>query len=183
MQFEPLALSGLMRVRSQAATDARGSFSRAFCTEEFAANGLENWFLQDSISLNQEAGTLRGLHFQQRPHQETKFVQCLRGAFFDAAVDLRPSSPTFGRWAGVTLRAEEPGGLYIPQGFAHGFLTLTDDTLVYYKITPAYVPGLESGLRWNDERVGIEWPITPRLVSQRDEMLPGWAELADRLSG
>ncbi len=150
--------------------------------EEFSAHAWENRFLQDSISLNREAGTLRGLHFQKRPHQETKFVQCLRGAIFDVAVDLRPSSPTFGRWAGATLRAEEPGGLFIPQGFAHGFLTLTDDTLVYYKITPAYVPGLENGLRWNDEKVGIEWPIAPRLVSQRDEMLPGWAELADTLS-
>jgi dTDP-4-dehydrorhamnose 3,5-epimerase len=182
MQFEPLALSGLMRVRSQAATDARGSFSRAFCADEFAAHGLENRFLQDSISLNREAGTLRGLHFQKKPHQETKFVQCLRGAIFDVAVDLRRFSSTFGRWAGVTLRAEEPGGLYIPPGFAHGFLTLTNDSLVYYKITPAYLSGMEGGLRWNDDRVGIEWPSKPWLVSERDEMLPGWTELADTLS-
>lgn len=182
MQFEPLALPGLMRIRSQAATDARGSFSRAFCTDEFAAHGLESRFLQDSISLNRETGTLRGLHFQKKPHQETKFVQCLRGAIFDVAVDLRPSSPTFGRWAGVTLRAEDPGGLYIPEGFAHGFITLTDDSLVYYKITPAYVSGTEAGLHWNDEKVGIEWPGTPRLVSERDAMLPGWTELAATLS-
>jgi dTDP-4-dehydrorhamnose 3,5-epimerase len=172
MHFEPLALSGLVLVRTAPAQDTRGCFSRAFCAATFRDNGLEGQFLQDSISVNHKAGTLRGMHFQKPPHGETKLVQCVNGAVFDVAVDLRPGSATRGHWAGVTLRAGEGEALYIPEGFAHGFLTLTDNAILYYKITPAYVPGQEGGMRWNDENVGISWPSAPLVISDRDAALP-----------
>ena len=182
MRFERLTLKGLVHVRAVPASDQRGSFFRAFCADSFRAEGLETGFVQDSVSTNHAQGTLRGMHFQKVPHGETKLVQCLNGAIFDVAVDLRPQSPTFGRWQGVTLSAQEPGGLYIPDGFAHGFLTLTPDALVYYKITPAYVPGQEGGLRWDDVEVGIAWPSPPVLVSSRDAALPVWRELSASLA-
>ena len=140
-------------------------------------------FRQDSLSLNAAAGTLRGLHIQLPPHVETKLVTCLRGRAFDVAVDLRRDSPTKGRWVGVELDAATSSAVYLPAGFAHGFLTLEPDTAILYKITPPYVSGAGAGVRWDDPELAIAWPRPPAVVGQADKALPTLASLLTRLGG
>jgi dTDP-4-dehydrorhamnose 3,5-epimerase len=183
MIFEPQALPEVVLVRAQPSRDERGSFTRLFCAQEFAAQGLETGFVQDSLSLNHRAGTLRGLHFQLPPQVETKLVTCVNGRVFDVAVDLRRGSPTQGRWVGVELDAAAPAAVYVPAGFAHGFLTLEDDVAVLYKIMPAYVPGSSAGVIWNDPALAIAWPRSPNLVGQADQAHPSFAAMIARLGG
>ncbi len=174
MLFEPLEIDGVYRVSLEAVRDDRGFFARTYCAEEFGAHGLHSVFEQSSISRNLKAGTLRGLHYQAEPFAEAKFVRCVRGAIFDVAVDIRPGSPTAGRWTGRRLDANGGDGLYIPKGFAHGFQTLEDDTDVLYQISPAYVPGHGAGVRWDDPAFAIAWPLPDPILSPRDAAYPDW---------
>ncbi len=170
--FEQLPLAGAYRLRINPLADERGFFGRRFCAEEFACLGLETDFVQRSISYNRSRGTIRGLHFQARPVMETKIIRCTRGAAFDVIVDLRTGSPTYGGWHGEEINSDNRLMLYVPCGFAHGFQTLVEDTEIDYEITPAYVPEAARGVRFDDPKLAIKWPILERTVSHRDLDLP-----------
>ena len=168
MRFVPTEIAGVVRVEAEPHTDARGGFARLHCPDEFAAAGVAFAPVQTSVSRNPTAGTLRGLHYQPAPHAEAKLVRVTRGRVFDVAVDLRPDSPTHRRWTAAELSADNLVGLFIPEGVAHGFLTLEPDSDVLYQIAPAYQPGHEVGVRWDDPAFGIAWPAPPQLISPRD---------------
>ena len=177
MRFEPLAIEGAYRVLLDVHTDDRGGFARTFCGDEFAVAGIDFAVAQCNISRNTAAGTLRGMHFQPPPFAEAKLVQCVQGAIFDAIVDLRRGSPSFGRAAWAELSAAGDTLLYIPEGCAHGFLTLAPDTHVFYYMGKRFVPGKGAGLRWDDPALAIPWPAAPALISERDATYPLFAEL------
>ncbi|TAL32527.1 dTDP-4-dehydrorhamnose 3,5-epimerase [Phenylobacterium sp.] len=172
MRFTPTPIAGVVRVEAEPHADERGLFARLHCPEAFAAAGIPFEPAQTSISRNPKAGTLRGMHYQAAPHAETKLVRVTRGRVFDVAVDLRPDSPTYRQWTGAELSAENLLGLFIDEGIAHGFLTLEPDSDVVYQIAPAYRPGHDAGVRWNDPAFGIDWPAAPRLISERDASYP-----------
>lgn len=172
MRFVPTPIAGVVRVEAEPHADERGLFARLHCPEAFAAAGIAFEPAQTSLSRNPTSGTLRGMHFQAPPHAEAKLVRVTRGRVFDVAVDLRPDSPTYRQWTGAELSAENLVGLYIGEGMAHGFLTLEPDTDVVYQIAPAYRPGHDAGVRWNDPAFGIDWPAAPRLISERDASYP-----------
>ena len=152
--------------------DERGFFARSFCAEEFAAHGLAANMPQCSVSFNSRRGTLRGLHYQADPHAEEKLVRCTAGAVFDVIVDLRAGSPTRGRWFGVELTADNRRSLFVPKGFAHGFITLADCSEVLYMISVPHAPGSARGVRWNDPAIAIDWPLQPEHMSDRDAAYP-----------
>ena len=172
MRFTPTALEGVLLVDTEAHSDERGYFARTFCAEEFACAGLPTAFPQCNISFNRRRKTLRELHYQDEPYPEGKLVRCTRGALFDVAVDIRPGSASFGRWIGLELRADSMRALWIPPGFAHGFVTLMDETEVSYQMTETYRAGLARGLRWNDPAFGIVWPVADPILSLRDASHP-----------
>lgn len=178
MKFRAECLPGVVSIELEPFRDERGAFARTFCAREFGAAGLPTTFAQMNLSRNPRARTLRGAHFQLPPHGEGKLVRPQRGSLFDVAIDLRPDSPTFGRWFGAELRAEAGNALYVPPGCAHAFVTLEPDTDVFYMATAAYVPGVERGVRWNDPAVGIAWPVAPELVSAKDRSWPSLDLLA-----
>lgn len=154
--------------------DARGVFARAFCVDAFADAGLDFVPVQSNLSTN-GALTLRGLHYQAAPHAEKKLVRAVSGRAFDVAVDLR-SGPTFGKWHAVELCADEMNAIFIPEGFAHGFLALEPNTTLLYQMSPSYVGGHGAGLRWDDPDIGIDWPFAPKLMSDADKALPTLAQ-------
>jgi dTDP-4-dehydrorhamnose 3,5-epimerase len=172
MIFHPLKLAGAYRIEPRLIADDRGAFARRFCVNEFRAHGLESDLVQRSISINLQAGTIRGMHFQVAPHLEAKVVRCTRGAIFDVMVDLREGSSTYGRWHGEELSADNHLMLYIPKGFAHGFQSLVDNTEIDYEITPAYVAGAAAGFRFNAPALAINWPIADVIISEHDKALP-----------
>ena len=172
MKFTPTDLAGAWLVDVEPAADQRGFFARTWCRREFSDHGIDCDFVQASVSYNRSAGTLRGMHFQRAPHDETKLVRCVRGALYDVIVDIRPGSATYGRWIGVELSAENRRGLLVPQGFAHGFVTLEDDTEVFYQISAYYTPGHAGGLRYDDPALAIEWPIEPKVIADKDRRWP-----------
>ncbi len=174
MQFQRTAIGGVFRVKAEPHTDERGAFARLHCPEEFAAAGISFTPAQTSVSCNPHPGTLRGLHYQAAPHAETKLVRVTRGRVFDVAVDLRPQSPTHRRWIAEELSADNLMALYIPEGVAHGFLTLEAHTDVLYQIAPAYQPGHDAGVRWDDPAFSIDWPSAPELISARDAAYPDY---------
>ena len=149
-------------------TDERGFFARSWCEREFRSHGLDPRIAQCNISYNREKGTLRGMHYQAPPFEEVKSVRCTRGAIHDVIIDLRRDSKSFGKHFGVTLTAENRTMLYIPKGFAHGFLTLEDDTEIYYQMSEFYAPDFARGIRWNDPAFGIRWPGEVRVLSEKD---------------
>lgn len=177
MRFVETSLAGCFVVQTEPIADDRGSFARTFCARTFAEQGLNPTLAQASLSLNRQAGTLRGLHFQAHPAMEDKLVRCERGAVFDVAVDLRPGSPTFGQWIGEELTPANGRQLYIPKGFAHGFQTLEPDSAVFYHIAQFFEPGLTAGVAWNDPDIGVAWPLPPRAQSPRDLALPPLADV------
>jgi dTDP-4-dehydrorhamnose 3,5-epimerase len=152
--------------------DERGFFARTWCREEFEAHHLNPELAQCSTSFNKRRGTLRGLHYQDDPYAEAKLVRCTRGAIYDLIVDVRPGSKTFKQWLSVELTADNLLMLYIPEGFAHGFQTLEDDTEVFYQISEFYHPECSRGIRWNDPLFDLRWPIVSRIMSERDENFP-----------
>jgi dTDP-4-dehydrorhamnose 3,5-epimerase len=168
MRFTATGLAGVVVVDIEPRTDERGAFARLHCPEEFAAAGHPFAPEQTSLSRNPHTGTLRGLHYQPAPHAEVKLVRCVRGRIFDVAVDLRPASPTHRRWSAAELSADNGRALLIPEGVAHGFLTLEPDTDVIYQIAPRYQPGHEAGVRWDDPAFAIAWPSQPAVISPRD---------------
>jgi dTDP-4-dehydrorhamnose 3,5-epimerase len=172
MIFTACPIAGVWLVEVERSADERGFFGRTHCVAEFGARGLTGVFRQSSISVNQRRGTLRGMHYQARPHAETKLVRCTAGAVYDVIVDIRPSSATFRRWFGTELTAGNRLALYIPEGVAHGFISLSDETELLYMISPEYVPESARGFRWNDAAIGIEWPLAPAVMSARDAGLP-----------
>jgi dTDP-4-dehydrorhamnose 3,5-epimerase len=172
MRFRPTRLSGAYLVELEPRVDERGFFARVFADEEFAALGLPSSFPHCNLSRNTRAGTLRGMHYNSAPFREAKLVRCVSGAIWDAIVDLRPDSATRLRWFGVELSAERGDALFVPEGFAHGFITLCDGTDVFYHMSRPYEPKAARGLRWNDPRLAIEWPRTPVVMSPRDRDLP-----------
>ena len=152
--------------------DERGFFARSYCAAEFAAQGLGPELRQCSVSYNTRKGTLRGMHYQGAPHEEHKLVRCTAGAIFDVIVDIRESSPTYRRWFGTELTGANRRSLFIPPGFAHGFVSLTDNAEVYYMISVAHAPEVSRGFRWNDPAFAIEWPLMPTVISPRDASYP-----------
>ncbi len=172
MRFTPTDIAGVVRVEADAHQDDRGLFARLQCPEEFAAAGLDFAPVQTSLSRNPHLHTLRGMHYQPAPNAETKLVRVSQGRIFDVAVDLRPDSPTYRRWTAAELSADNLVALFIPEGVAHGFLTLEPDTDVIYQIAPAYRPGHEAGVRWDDPAFAIAWPAPPALISPRDATYP-----------
>lgn len=175
MRFVATAVEGVFVVEREVHADARGSFERSFCENAFAGAGIDFRAVQLNLSRNPHAGTLRGMHYQPAPHGEAKLVQCVRGRIFDVAIDLRPDSPTYLAHAGVVLDAFEPRSFFIPEGCAHGFLTLADDSDVLYHMGSAFVAGVGAGVRWDDPKFGIDWPAAPRLISDRDAAYPDFA--------
>ncbi len=174
MQLSPTTLAGVWRVAAEPRADERGSFARLHCPEEFAAAGVPFEPAQTSLSRNTHVHTLRGMHYQAQPYGETKLVRVVRGRIFDVAVDLRPQSPTHRRWVAVELSAEGMDALLIPEGVAHGFLTLEPETDVLYQISPTYRPGHEAGVRFDDPAFGIAWPAAPAVISERDRSWPDY---------
>lgn len=168
MQFEALPLAGAFAVSQERHHDARGWFARTVCGNEFAAHGLIGNFVQCSTSFSTRRGTLRGMHFQRPPHGETKLVRCTRGAVFDVLLDLRARSKTFRHWHAVKLTEQNGIAAYIPAGFAHGFQSIADASELLYQISERYTPELSVGVRWDDPAFGIEWPILPPILSERD---------------
>ena len=168
MRFEELPLAGAFVVSPERHDDARGWFARTFCRDEFTAHGLIGDFIQCSASFNARRGTLRGMHYQRAPHAETKLVRCTRGAVFDVLLDLRPGSATFRRWQAAELSEQNGVAVYIPAGVAHGFQSLADASEVFYQIAERYTPEASAGVRWDDPAFGIDWPIRPPILSDRD---------------
>lgn len=168
MIFTELELAGAFVVDIEKRQDDRGFFGRAWCAEEFEAHGLESAIRQINTSFSARQGTMRGLHYQVDPYQETKFIRCTQGRIFDVIVDLRPESPTFKQWVGTELSAENYRMVYVPENFAHGFLTLEDNSEVYYPTTEFYTPNAERGLRFNDPTFAIDWPIEVSVFSDKD---------------
>lgn len=172
MKFVSTALAGAFVIEFEPLMDERGFFARTFCQQEFEALGLDSNLRQCSISFNRRRGTLRGMHYQVAPHEEAKLVRCTRGAVHDVVVDLRASSPTFSHWIAIRLSADNRRMIYIPRGFAHGFQTLVDDTEIAYQMSEFYHPECARGLRWNDPRFAIEWPLAESIISERDRSYP-----------
>jgi dTDP-4-dehydrorhamnose 3,5-epimerase len=175
MIFTKMNLEGAYIIEIQRLEDERGFFARTFCQREFREHGLNPHLAQCNISYNRVKGTLRGMHFQVAPHQEAKLVQCIRGSIYDIIVDLRPDSPTQKEYIGVTLTAQEHTMLYVPEGFAHGFITLEDDTEIFYLMSEFYAPTASRGFRWNDPAFGILWSEQPHVISERDANYPDFA--------
>jgi len=168
MHFCQTKIQGVFEIRLDLHEDERGFFSRAWCSKEYAENGLNPRLVQCSLSSNRQKGTLRGMHYQAVPHSEAKSVRVIRGAIYDVVLDLRPQSTTFRQWIGVTLTAANRDMVYIPEGCAHGFLTLEDDSEIFYQISEYYHPESARGVRWNDPAFGIDWPAQPEIISERD---------------
>jgi len=170
MKYTETKILGAFIIEPEKLEDERGYFMRGWCKNEFEAQGLISTFVQCNISFSRKAGTLRGLHYQIPPHQETKLIRCTKGALYDVIIDLRIRSPTNMQWLGAELRADTYKMLYIPEGLAHGFLTLEDNTEVFYPVSQFYCPGFERGIRWNDPMFAIEWPETDvRILSEKDK--------------
>jgi dTDP-4-dehydrorhamnose 3,5-epimerase len=168
MIFTETPLRGAYLIDLEKRGDDRGFFARAFCEKEFVAHQLATRFVQVNNSLSARTGTLRGMHYQLAPKAETKLVRCIRGALYDVLLDLRKDSPTFGESFGAELSAANRRMMYVPKGFAHGFITLEDDTEAFYFVDEFYAPEQERGIRWNDRRFDIRWPTAPVVVSDKD---------------
>jgi dTDP-4-dehydrorhamnose 3,5-epimerase len=168
MIFTELELKGAFLVEVKKIEDERGFFGRAWCANEFVEHGLNKNFVQLNTSFTKKKGTIRGMHCQVDPYQEVKFIRCTRGRIWDVIIDLRPDSPTFKKWVGNELSADNYRMVYVPENFAHGFITLEDNSEVYYPVTQFYTPGAERGLRWDDPAFNIKWPVEVTLVSEKD---------------
>ena len=169
MKFNETALKGAFLIAATRHEDERGSFRRIWSRKEFIRHGLSARWIQSNISRNPRKATLRGMHMQRAPHTETKLVTCLQGAMYDVIVDLRPDSLTYLQWVGFELTEKEPTALYIPEGLAHGFITLAVDTVVHYQISEEYHPESAVGVRYDDPTLKIDWPLEPEVIAPRDQ--------------
>jgi len=168
MIFQELNLKGVFMIEPEKKEDERGFFTRFWDKKEFEKKGLKSNILQSSFSFNKKKGTLRGLHFQISPFEERKMVSCTKGKIFDVILDLRKKSETFAQWKSVELNSEKHQMLYMPEGFAHGFQTLEDNSEIFYQISQIYSPSHAKGILWNDKTLRINWPLTPTIMSDRD---------------
>jgi dTDP-4-dehydrorhamnose 3,5-epimerase len=173
MIFIETKLKGAYIIELEKIEDKRGFFARAWCQKEFEARGLTGRVVQANVSFNKKKGTLRGMHYQIHPYEETKLVRCTRGSIYDVIVDLRPHSTSHKQWVGVELTAKNYKMIYVPEGFAHGFQTLEDKTEVTYQVSQSYTPGAEAGVRYNDPVFRIYWPLGVQVISDKDE---SWAD-------
>ena len=169
MLFRETNLSGNFLIDIEKKGDERGFFARTFCESEFKKLGLNTVWKQANTSMSSEKGTLRGLHSQTKHHAEVKLVRCTRGCIWDVVVDLRKNSPTFGKWFGAELNDFNRTMMYVPRGFAHGFISLTDETEIFYLVSNSYSPDNEITLAWDDSDVNIDWPIPPKVISEKDK--------------
>ncbi len=169
--FKQLEIKDVIMIELSAYTDDRGIFTEMYKESIFQKAGINDRFVQDNISLSKK-GVLRGLHFQHPPYTQAKLIKCISGEIFDVAVDLRKGSPSFSRWVGINLSSENNRMLYIPEGFAHGFLVLSSEAIVMYKTSNEYAPSFEGGLRWNDGKININWPLNSPKISEKDQKLP-----------
>ncbi|MBX3340261.1 MAG: dTDP-4-dehydrorhamnose 3,5-epimerase [Nitrospira sp.] len=176
MTFRETVLKGAFTIDLDRVEDERGFFARSWCVKEFEANGLDTRLVQCNVSFNKVRGTLRGMHYQVAPAAEVKVVRCTQGAIHDVIADLRPDSPTYKQAFSVLLSAENRRMLYIPKGFAHGFLTLTDDAEVFYQMSEYYAPECARGFRWDDATFAISWPDQVRIISSKDRNYPDFAD-------
>jgi dTDP-4-dehydrorhamnose 3,5-epimerase len=172
MTFRESKIAGAFEIEPELITDERGYFARTWCKKDFEQHGLSPNLVQCNLSFNVRAGTLRGLHYQAAPHAETKLVRCTRGSIYDVVVDLRRESPTFKSWVGVVLSGVNHRMLYIPQGCAHGFLTLEPETEVFYQMSEFYAPEYARGVRWDDTAFQIAWPKKVEVINERDRTYP-----------
>jgi dTDP-4-dehydrorhamnose 3,5-epimerase len=170
--FTPLPLPGAFVVDLEPRQDERGFFARGFCVREFEQHGLKTAIVQANLSQNVHKGTVRGMHYQRAPHAEVKIVRCVNGAIYDAIIDIRPDSPSYLQWTAVELSRENRRMLYVPEGFAHGYQALADDSEVLYLVTEFYSPKDEAAIRWNDPRFKIAWPIADVVLSPKDAVHP-----------
>ncbi len=177
MTFEQTKVSGVFEVRVKPISDQRGFFARTWCRTEFEKNGLNPELVQCSLSFNTRKGTLRGMHFQAAPHAEAKLVRCTRGLIHDVVIDLRPHSPSYMQWTAVTLNSDERNMLYVPEGCAHGFLTLAENTEVFYQMSAFHAPEAARGVRWNDPAFQIDWPAPVEVISERDRNYPDFRNI------
>ena len=176
MIFSETELQGLYVIEPERLEDERGFFARVWCEQEFKEHGINTQFVQSNVSFNKYGGTLRGMHYQTAPYEEAKLVSCTAGSLYDVAIDIRPESKTFMQWISVELTANNKRLVYIPKGFAHGFLTMEDNTDVFYQMSQFYAPEYARGFRWDDPLFGIEWPMEVRSISDRDWSLPFFEE-------
>jgi dTDP-4-dehydrorhamnose 3,5-epimerase len=176
MKFTETKLKGAYIIEINKIGDERGFFGRQWCQNEMAEMGLKTNIAQVNTSLNKEKGTLRGLHYQKLPYQETKLIRCIRGKIFDVIVDLRPYSASFKQWFGLELSQDNYKMLYAPDNFAHGFITLEDDSEILYLVSQFYHPEAEAGLRWDDPQFSIQWPGSVKVISEKDKTRPDFDE-------
>jgi dTDP-4-dehydrorhamnose 3,5-epimerase len=176
LKFSETILPGAFVIEMEPHRDERGYFARTWCKEEFEAHNLNARLAQASTSFNRKRGTLRGLHYQAEPYAETKLIRCTRGAVYDLIVDIRPDSATFKQWLAVELTASNLRMLYVPEGFAHGFQTLEDDTELFYQISEFYHPECSRGIAFDDPAFDFRWPIKERIMSERDRNFPAFKE-------
>lgn len=174
MKFIEAKLKDAYIIELEPIEDTRGFFARTFCKNEFEKYGLNPFVVQCNISYNKKRGTLRGMHYQTKPHEEVKLVSCIRGAIYDVIIDLRPDSPTYCQWVSVELTADNRKMFYIPEGFVHGFQSLEDDTIVFYQMSEFYYPECARGVRWDDPKFNIKWPIDDKIISEKDNLYPYW---------
>jgi dTDP-4-dehydrorhamnose 3,5-epimerase len=172
MIFHETHLPGVFIIDLERFEDERGFFACSWRASEFEQRGLNHTPKQRNVAFNAQRGTLRGMHFQNQPHEEAKLVQCTRGAVYDVAIDLRPDSPTLHQWVAVELTAENQRMLYIPEGFAHGYQTLTDEATLHYQVSEYYHPESAGGVRWDDPVFGIQWPLPVAVIAERDASYP-----------
>ncbi len=176
MIFTETKLKGAFLIELQKLEDERGFFARTWCEHEMAEHGINVHIVQANTSLNLKKGTLRGMHFQKSPYEEAKLVRCIRGSIYDVIVDLRPESPTYKEWFGTELTADNYKMLYIPERFAHGFITLEDNSELTYMMSQFYVSGYDAGFRWNDPAFNIQWPVGIAVISEKDKNYPDFSE-------
>jgi dTDP-4-dehydrorhamnose 3,5-epimerase len=176
MEFTETTLKGAYVVRLRKIEDDRGYFARAWCREEFLQHGLNPAMVQLNVGFSHRRGTVRGMHYQLAPHAEAKFIRCTRGAIYDVIIDFREGSPTFGQWYGQELAPDNGLMLYAPEGFAHGYQTLQNDSEMYYFASAAYAPAAARGVRYDDPIVGIKWPLPVSLISSADRNWPGFQQ-------
>jgi len=176
MKFTETKLKGAFIVEIEKLTDTRGFFARSWCSKEFDAHGLTARVVQANVSFNRRKGTLRGMHYQIATFQENKLIRCTRGAIYDVIIDLRPESPTYKQWMGVELTADNYTLLFVPEDFAHGFITLMDNTEITYQVSQFYTPGSEKGIRFDDPTFNIQWPLEVSVISDKDRTWPDFAD-------
>jgi dTDP-4-dehydrorhamnose 3,5-epimerase len=176
MIFKETNLKGAFIIEMEKREDSRGFYARTWCQKEFEAQGLVPLLVQSNLMFNKGKGTLRGMHYQAEPHAETKLFRCCRGAIYDVIIDVRMGSPTYKNWLAVELSEDNYRMLYVPRGFAQGYLTLQDNSEVTYQVSEFYAPGSERGIRYDDAAFGIEWPIAIQTISDKDKRWPPYVE-------